>query len=279
MRRPIKALLTALILLVTCTAVPAAAADNTELPCLTSISFKNAVIDQEFRSDNMTYTITLKDNSLSPTLESYTLKGECELFIDYSYNEAKQQTGITATIEYPTGSTIYTFTYSNPASYELNSNNFLAQLNCNYGELVPALNEDDTEYTLYIPQDLTSLSVYPVPQDTNAYCAQSPIDITLNEGQELDITIDCTASDGSVRQYLISINRVEKTVDEVKKEIEKNGAVSLIQGTRFYEKDEFFIILFSVVGGIIILVLLYKLTRRIMLNPYDPDEVPFFDED
>lgn len=278
MRRTISAILAVCILLITCTAIPAAAADSTELPRLTSISFKNAVIDQKFSSDNMTYTVTLTDNSLSPTLESYTLKGDCELFIDYSYNAAKQQTGITATLAYPTGSTIYTFTYSNPASYEKNANNRLAQLNCNYGELVPALNEKDTEYKLYIPQDLTNLSLYPVPQDTNAYCAHSPIDITLNESQELTITIDCTASDGSVRQYAITITRVGKTLDEVKKEIEENGTASLIQGTRFYEKDEFFIVLFSVIGGIILLVLLYKLTRRIMLNPYDPDEVPFFDE-
>lgn len=279
MRRTATAILTALMLIIASTAVPAMASDDVRLPSLTAISFKNAVIDQKFDSSNMTYTVTLIDNTQSPTLESYSLDGECELFIDYSYNEIKQQTGITATIEYPTGSTIYTFTYSNPPSYEPNSNNYLAQLGCTYGELSPKLNEKDTKYKLYIPQDLTELSICPVPQDTNAYCAQAPIDITLNEGQELDITIDCTASDGSVRQYSITICRVSKTVDEVKKEIDENGTASLIRGTRFYEKDEFLVILFSSISGIIILALLYKLTRRIILNPYDPDEVPFFEED
>ncbi|MCH5314601.1 MAG: hypothetical protein J1E81_01710 [Eubacterium sp.] len=278
MRRAIKILLTALLVVITITPFSASADDSTRLPRLTSISFKNAVIDQKFSSDNMTYTVTLIDNSASPTLESYKLEGDCELFIDYNYSETKQQTGITATIEYPTGSTIYTFTYSNPAVFTPNSNNHLAQLNCNYGELLPALNDNDTKYKLYIPQDLTRLSIRPVPQDTNAYCAQSPIDITLNEGQELVLTIDCIASNGSVRQYEISVSRAKKTVDEVKKEIEEHGTASLIRGTRFYEKEEFFIILFSAIVGIIILILLYLFTRRIIINPYDPEEVPFFDE-
>ena len=275
--KTISALLAAAILAVSLFApLFSVSAKDTQEPRLEAISFKNAEIDGEFSSDVMSYTVTLKDNSVSPVLKSYSLKGECRLFVSYMYDEANRQTGITATVGYPTGSAIYTFTYSNPAPYEINSNNNLAEINCLYGELSPELNDKESTYRLYVPFDLTRIIITPVAQDINAYTA--PVDITLSEGQETDITVSCIASDSSTRDYLIKIKRVDKTVEQVKAEMEKNDYTSFVEGTRFYEKKEFIIVAASAAGGIIILLLMYKIIKRIAVSPYDSDEKPFFED-
>ncbi|MCM1285492.1 MAG: hypothetical protein NC213_01680 [Acetobacter sp.] len=245
-----------------------------EKPKLVSISFKNAVIDQSFSSDIMNYTITLNDNTMSPSLEDYSIKGSCELFVSYIYDEANKQAGIMAKIEYATGSTIYTFIYSNPAEYDINSNNHLSEIECIYGEISPEISKNESTYKLYIPQDLTNLVITPVAEDINAHCA--PIELTLSVGQEVDIPIICTASDGSIREYCIKLKRVDKSIEQVKEEIENGEFVSLIKGTRFYENEEFLVVISAVAGGIIVILLLYKITKRIAANTYDKDEKPFY---
>ncbi len=78
--KTISALLAAAILAVSLFApLLSASAKDTQEPRLEAISFKNAEIDGEFSSDVMSYTVTLKDNSVSPVLKSYSLKGECFL--------------------------------------------------------------------------------------------------------------------------------------------------------------------------------------------------------
>lgn len=254
--------------------VQTAVLSEQETPKLISISFKNAVIDQNFSSDIMNYTITLEDNTLSPSLEDYSIKGDCELFVSYIYDDANKQTGILAKIEYATGSTIYTFTYSNPAEYDINSNNRLSAIDCIYGELSPEISKNENTYRLYIPQDLTNLVITPVAEDINAHCA--PIELTLSVGQEVDIPIICTASDGSIREYCIKLKRVDKSLAQVKEEIESGEFISLTEGTRFYENEEFLVIISSVAGGILVILLLYKITKRVAVSTYDKDEKPFY---
>lgn len=62
--------------------------DNTT-PVLVDINFKNAKIDSPFSHNEQEYTITLADNTATPTLDSYALKGDADLFINYLY-ELKQ---------------------------------------------------------------------------------------------------------------------------------------------------------------------------------------------
>ena len=88
----------------------------------------------------------------------------------------------------------------------------------------------------------------------------------------------CIASDSSTRDYLIKIKRVDKTVEQVKAEMEKNDYTSFVEGTRFYEKKEFIIVAASAAGGLIILLLMYKIIKRIAVSPYDSDEKPFFED-
>lgn len=243
-------------------------------PVLKSISFKNAVIDSEFKSDVQDYTLTLDDNTASPTLEGYKLEGDANIFVNYEYDETNHQTGLTATIQYEAGSRIYHFKYSNPASFEKNGNNALSSIYIPFGELSPKLNDNDTDYKLYIPSDLTQLSITPATSDIYAYCA--PVELTLSSEQMPTITLTCTASNGSTREYNLSIKRVDKTVKQVELEMSKPGYTSFVEGTRPFEKPEFIIVCCCVFGGIIVIAILFKVTRRFAVNPYDSDEPPFY---
>lgn len=268
----------AFILMLICSAwiitpINAAANDNAT-PVLIDISFKNAKIDGTFSHNEQEYSITLTDNTATPTLDSYALKGDADLFINYIYDETNHQIGLTATLQYETGSKIYNFTYSNPAAYVQNSNSNLSSIYVPYSELSPSLNDNDTAYKLYIPSDLTELTITPVTSDINAYCA--PVTLKLSADQTPKITLMCTASDGNKKDYSISIKRVNKTTEQVKAEMQQPDYVSFVDGTRLFEKPEFIMIMCAVLGGLILIMIMFAVTKRIAVNPYDKEEKPFY---
>lgn len=249
-------------------------AENT--PVLKSISFDNAVIDGAFSEDTLNYSITLTDNSITPSLSSYEIEGDGELFVTYTYDDFGIQTGILATLNYENGSTIYTFSYSNPAVSEKSSDNFLTDIYCSLGEIFPKINKEDTKYTLYIPSDLTELTLTPVTSDTNASCP--PLQLTLSEDQTPVITLKCTASDGSEREYSLEIKRVDKTAAQVKEEMAQEGYTSFVEEKKLYNNPDFLIIMLCAAAGILIIVILRKATIRMIANPYDEKEKPFYKE-
>lgn len=248
------------------------AAENA--PSLVSISFKNAKIDRTFNEDIHEYTITLEDSSAPPTLESYSITGNANIFVNYVYDETNHQIGLTATLQYDAGSSIYNFTYSNPAAYTVSSNCRLASIYTVFGELSPKINEKDTSYKLYIPSDLTELKITPVTSDINAYCA--PVELILSEEQTPKITLTCTASDGTRCNYTLDIKRVDKTTEQVEAEMQQPDYVSFVEGTRLFERPEFIIAVSCAGGGIIVILILFAVTKRIAINPYDKDEKPFY---
>lgn len=266
-----------LILCMLLTGVTVYGADTQQQPELESIKFKNAEIDGSFSPDIMEYGLKLQNTAAPATLESYKISGDADLFVTYDYDNTNHQTGLTVTLEYEWGSTIYNFRYLNAAEYDRNSDNLLSQIYCTYGELSPKLNDEDTSYNLYIPSDLTELTITPVTDDIHAYCA--PIELTLSESQTPDITLCCTASDGSEREYLLEIKRVDKTTAQVAEEMAQPGFTSFVDGTRFYQKPEFLITAGTIAGGIIIIAALFVITKKIAVNPYDKEEKPFFSED
>ena len=225
MKRKFLYLLLTLCLLGQC--LPAFAA---QAPVLERIAFSGATIVGQFKSDVYQYQLVLDNAAVSPKLKSYKVQGEGNLFVTYDTDSTNHQTAVVVTLSYDTGSAKYTFTYKNAAAYVKNSENHLDSITCTLGELVPEMNEDDTTYKLYIPGDLTSLMITPVTKDINAYCA--PVEMTLAPGQEIDLTLPVTASDGQVRTYTIKVRRVDKTVEQVRAEMAQEDYTSFVEGTR-----------------------------------------------
>lgn len=246
-----------------------------DVPALKSISFTNAKIDEKFSPDVYEYGITLDDPNVTPTIEKYSIDGKGEIFVTYNTDEAKHQNGIAVTLEYENGTVIYTFNYSNQTKLKPNANNNLALLDCHLGEVYPVLNEDTTDYKLYIPSDMTEIRLTAITDDTSAIC-EVPSSIKLNADQEPTITVTVTASDATTKVYSFRVKRLDKTMAEVEKEMAQPEFTSLVQGELFYQKPEFVIILCSVAGGIILLAVLIILSKRMTVKISDDDEVEFF---
>lgn len=260
-------------------ALEAQPSDAETTPVLTEISFKNAVINEEFSPFNKDYTITLEDASLTPTLKSYTIDGSASIFVTYTLDEAKHQTGIVATLEFEGGTTIYNFAYSNAQAYAESSNNLLSEVTVKggLGEVYPAINDKDTDYRLYIPSDLGVLNITATTQDVSAYC-DLPAEITLSADQEAKISATVTASNGETRTYSFKIKRLDKSCDEVRAEIAAADFETLVKGELFYQKPAFIITLCAVAGGLLLLIIFIKLAKRLMIKAEDADEKDFFAE-
>lgn len=244
------------------------------VPYLESVSFSNAKIDGGFSKDKTNFTITLKDPSVSPMLKAYKVSGDAKVFVTYSYDELNRQSGIIVTLSFESGSIIYTFSYSNAQEYEVTGNKNLAALTCEYTEVQPEINSEDTVYKLYIPSDMTKLDITPVTEDVNARCA--PLSIEINEDQHPELSFTVVASDGTTKHYKFKIKRVNKTIEEVKAEMAAEDYVTFVTNEKFYQKPLFIIIVCSVAGGILIIAILAAVTKRIIINPYDKEEKSFY---
>lgn len=248
-------------------------------PLLTEISFKNATIDGEFSPLKKEYTITLQDTTQTPTLKSYSIDGEAELFVTYSLDMTNHQTGIVATLEFEGGTNIYNFAYSNAKNDSDSPNNLLSELTVKggLGEVYPAINEKDTEYSLYIPSDMTVLNLTAVTQDVNAGCACTK-EFTLKPDQKLEFEATVTAANGDTRVYTFKVKRLDKTTEEVKAEIADPNFETLVKGELFYQKPVFMITVCAAAGGLLLLILFIRLAKRLMVKAGDPEEQGFFEE-
>lgn len=248
----------------------------TQPPMLTSISFKNAEIEGNFNPQIYDYTLRLVDSTVTPTLKSYKTNKNADVFVTYKTDETKHTTGIDVTLGYENGSVIYTFNFPFAQTENVNSNNLLSAVDCKYGEVYPEINENDTDYKLYIPSDLTQITLSAATQDVSAYC-EVPGTITLNTDQEPTITLIVTASDGSTREYALKVKRLNKTCDEVKYEMAQPGFTSIVEGELYYQKPEFFIAVVSAVAGTAMLIIFIFTTKRLTRKVQDADEEEFFD--
>ncbi len=259
-------------------AVPLQCFAAADAPALKSIEFNNAALDTTFRSDALEYTITLTNNTEAPTLKSYQLAedaGDCELLVTYTLDDIGHQTGVKVTLSTATGSGVsYVFSYSNPAEYEENSNNSLSYFSCNLGELDKELNDTDTTYKLYIPKDLDEVVISVVAD--NIYAKTEYVESWTNKGKNFNIPVKCIATDGSEKLYTFKVRRINKTVAQVEAERSQEGFVSFVDGTHFYQNTMFYVIAGAVAGGALVLYLLYKLTKRIAVSPYDAEETAFY---
>lgn len=247
-----------------------------EVPQLTSISFKNGKINEEFKPEVNEYTLTLEDSKISPTLKDFKIYGKADLFINYITDEAHHQTGITATLEYENGSTIYNFKYTNAAAHEVNSDNYLLELRGNNIEVYPKINKRTTKYKLYIPSDMTVLKLTGVTRDVSAFCV-IPYEIEIAKDQEPEIPVTVTASNGDTRLYTFNVKRVDKTTKEVAYLMSQKDFKTLAEDEQFYRKPMFYIITISLASGLLIIILLFDLLRRVSLKVGDENEVDFFE--
>ncbi len=244
-------------------------------PHLTSISFKNATLDQEFDPSTSVYTITLDDPNVAPTLKEYTIDGNADIFITYDLDSAGRQSGIKATLRFSNISIDYKFVYSNPPVTQITSNNNLAYVGCNLCEVYPELNKKDTSYTIYIPSDLTEIELSVATEDPNAIC-KVPGAMKLNDAKEIALPpITVVASDSSTKTYNFKVERLDLTMEEIK--ASPADSKTIVKAQISQEKTEALIITGAVILGLIALVIFIVFAKKLTIKVYDIDEKSFFD--
>ncbi len=270
------------------TAVPTTSADaqsasGEEVPELKSISFNNAKIIGNFSPDVKTYSIVLDDSSQQPTLKSYDIDkngdNNVSLKIESYLDSTGHPIGVIAELKYTFGTTVYFFNYANAEEYGINGNNRISKVYA--GDLCfvyPEINDIDTEYTLYIPSDLTEVTLTATPSDVNAVCDNPPTAIFAENQDFGSLTVTVTATDSSKREYTFEIKRLDKTSNEIKN-MNNEQRIALVNSQKFYQKPAFKIALVAVVAGIIIIIVFVKLLKRVTVKASDDDEPEFFAND
>ena len=246
-----------------------------DVPTLASVSFKNAVINEEFSPLRYNYTLTLDNQNVSPTLKAYKIDGNANIFVNYILDDSKRQEGIKVTLEFSSGSAIYNFYYINAEVHNVNSNNTLSALKGNAVEVYPEMTEDNDDYTLYIPKDMTVLKLTAVTKDVSARC-DIPSEIEIALDQEPTIPVTVTASDGQTRIYEFKVKRVNKTTAQVEKLMKSKNFKTLADDELFYKNPLFYTVLIAVICGIALVVLIVFAAKRIAVKPGDDDEESFF---
>lgn len=163
--------------------------------------------------------------------------------------------------------------FAGTTAFAKSSDADLKSIEVSCGVLDPEFDGSKTKYKLYIPSDLTQIVITPTPKNKKA--SASKIDLTLTAEQEPEITVICTLSDEK-KKYTIQIKRIDKTTDEIEKEINQNGYAVYVTKQKFYQKTDFLVCAGAVLIGALALAVLYLLFKRKLTNAYDESEKPFY---
>ena len=107
---------------------------------------------------------------------------------------------------------------------------------------------------------------------------------SINNNYVLDINGGVAKNGSNVQLYTsngtnaqkFKVKRINKTVSEVKAEMEQPDYVSFVEGELFYQKPSFAIALGAAIGGLIAVAVIVTLIKRFAVNAYDSDEPEFY---
>ena len=212
-----------------------------ESPILISILFNNASIDGEFNPDIKKYKITV-DNKKVVSISSYVSSDiYAEVLLTDIVDGENRVCGHKLKLKNDGGSNEYIFEYSNLKKASTSKNARLKDIKFNYGELSPKFQPNKYKYTLYIPSDLSILTINASTENKDA-SVSGPIEIVLGQGDAAPLSITVTSGDTTVEAtYKLIIKRLDMTVKEYEKEISSPNFKSVIKKS-FYKQPLFIVL-------------------------------------
>lgn len=279
MKKTIKALLCVAMMLAVVVPFTVFAGDKAEsktvkAPTLQSIEFNDAEIEGDFSPTQFYYNINVNSDGETPTLKKYKVSKGAEIFVTYNQDGVN---GINVEVKNVTLSANYFFEYKyNDVNVNLNSNTNLKELDCELGCVYPAINNEETYYQLYIPEDMTELKLTAVPEDLGASC-NVPKEFKMTTEQNPIIEASVVSSDGTLKSYKFEVKRLGLTSKELKKELKNNSYEDIIKNEVFHKSPQFKVMLLGIFGGIVILAIAVLILKRVAVKAQDDDETEFFD--
>lgn len=198
---------------------------------LKSLDLGGQGLNPEFSSDNTNYTFTVENNVTS--LEVHAIPNHENATVTISgqsdWKEGINPVYIRVTAENGSEKTYVVNVYRKPlnkpsggSAPSKSSNNYLENIIINNGELVPGFDKNNNNYTVNVPNDVTTLDIKAFGEDGKSNVVISGHE-NLKDGMNV-VTVTVTAEDGSVRIYTINVYRSKKvSQNKLKNLIVANG--------------------------------------------------------
>lgn len=217
---------------------------------LASLNASVGSFDIAFDKDVSEYTLTVPYDTesviLSGSLED--INATVDGLIEYKLNSDNTTAIITVTAEDGSKKTYTVYivkeskpVVASPITYYYSSNNYLKSLEIDNYDI--AFDKEITEYKINVDNDVTSLDIKAVAEDSRAR-----VEITGNESfkkGENTVTITVTAEDGTTREYKLLVNKSGE---------KKNAPTEIDDSSNTAEKVVIIILIILVVLGLLYLI-------------------------
>lgn len=202
---------------------------------LKSLDVSGFSLTPSFKPDTTTYNMTVSNDvtGLDVSAIANDPNAKVEISGNSNWKEGVNPVTITVTAEDGTQK-VYIINVtrralnntSKPQSDPKSSDNFLKELVVSNGDVTPSFDRNINSYSIIVPNDVTSLDLSAIANDSNAN-----VEITGNSDFKVEslntVTIKVTAEDGSQRVYTINVTRSDKKAENKLEKLEiKNGEIN-----------------------------------------------------
>lgn len=213
---------------------------------LSSLSVNSGELSPKFNSDTESYSLSVPYSVSTLKVDAKASDSKASVSVTNTSLTAEETTDVKIVVTAENGSTkTYTIhtTRGKDPNKVLSTNNYLSSLTVSSGILSPTFSKEQTEYIVYLPYEVDTVSFDAIVEDTKYATVSIEGPDSLAVGNN-NYKIKVTAEDSSVKEYTVivsrGINLVESDVSSntnIKSIKLKNG--SLI-GTFNSDKKEYY---------------------------------------
>lgn len=231
------------------------------------ISFSNAQLSSPLTQGVTTYRLVSEKSADAIQLkscEAYHSDAKITVVKTFDKEEATQAFAVTVT--WQNEKTEYRFLLPQTQGNRVSADDAsLSKLEFSYGELSPKFQQGKTSYSLFLPSDVTELTLNACAS-SNGATVNAPKEILLNKGQEMKLDITVTAADGvTSTSYTVRLRRVKQTLAQVE-ELKKDPHFKGIAKKGIMENPTLYVVLGGTLAAVAIAgIFLWR--RRLSLNP------------
>ncbi len=175
---------------------------------LASLSVSNAKVYPSFSSSVTSYKTTVGAEISSLKISAKAADAGAKVSISNNSLKAGATTNVKITVKAAAGNTkTYTIAATRPQdpNYVSATNNYLKSISLNAGILSPAFNKDITNYVVWLPNEISSITASGIAEDAKA-------SVTVVGGESLiegdnQVSIICAAENGAEKEYKIIVKR------------------------------------------------------------------------
>lgn len=175
---------------------------------LASLTVSNTKVYPSFSSSVTSYKTTVGANTSSLSISAKAADAGAKVSISNNSLKAGATTNVKITVKAAAGNTkTYTIAATRPQdpNYVSGTNNYLKSISLNAGILSPAFNKDITNYVVWLPNEISSITASGVAEDAKA-------SVTVVGGESLiegdnQVSVICAAENGAEKEYKITVKR------------------------------------------------------------------------